>query len=419
MIRHLITLIWNQRKQNSWIFAELALVLLAVFMITDAGYSKYTLYHQPLGYDISHCWRLHLEEKEPGNEGYTGEDERGAKCWERITELTQRLMNTGEVEAVGCSFYSCPYSQGNSWTNIEPAGADSINGYSESIHRQLGDAGFFEVFNIRDVNGTRIRDLENPGKDEIIITEKVAEKFFGQKEPRGRLVSSGELDEVPVLAVAPTIREDDFQVATPTFYIKASPSTMAELFEVYRPSSLEYSVRMKGDKTQAEMEQWLASLGDRLTSGNVYVNAVTGFEEMRSNQIEGTVTDWQMMQLIVAFLLLNVFFGVTGTFWMRTQTRRSETGLRMAIGASKGKIISWLNVEGLFILLLACVPIAVVIFNFRYMDLLNAEVPYTMGRWLAEIAISVGIIAVMIVLGIAVPARWIMKEQPAEALHYE
>lgn len=419
MIRHLITLIWNQRKQNGWIFAELALVLLAVFMITDAGYSKYTLYHQPLGYDISHCWRLHLEEKEPGNEGYTGEDERGGKCWEHITELTQRLMNTGEVEAVGCSFYSCPYSQGNSWTNIEPAGADSINGYSESIHRQLGDAGFFEVFGIRDVNGTRIRDLENPGKDEIIITEKVAEKFFGQKEPRGRLVSSGELDEVPVLAVAPTIREDDFQVATPTFYIKASPSTMAELFEVYRPSSLEYSVRMKGDKTQAEMEQWLASLGDRLTSGNVYVNAVTGFEEMRSNQIEGTMTDWQMMQLIIVFLLLNVFFGVTGTFWMRTQARRSETGLRMAIGASKGRIISWLNVEGLFILLLACVPIAVIIFNFKYMDLLNTSVPYTAGRWITEIAISLGVLSIMIVLGIAVPARWIMKEQPAEALHYE
>lgn len=419
MIRHLITLIWNQRKQNGWIFAELALVLLAVFMITDAGYSKYTLYHQPLGYDISHCWRLHLEEKESGNDGYTGEDERGAKCWERITELTQRLMNTGEVEAVGCSFYSCPYSQGNSWTNIEPAGADSINGYSESIHRQLGDAGFFEVFGIRDLNGTRIRDLENPGKDEIIITEKVAEKFFGQKEPRGRLVSSGELDEVPVLAVAPTIREDDFQVATPTFYIKASPSTMADLFEVYRPSSLEYSVRMKGDKTQAEMEEWLASLGDRLTSGNVYVNAVTGFEEMRSSRIEGVMTDWQMMQLIIAFLLLNVFFGVTGTFWMRTQTRRSETGLRMAIGASKGKIISWLNAEGLFILLLACVPIAVVVFNFRYMDLLNTSVPYTPGRWLTEIGISLGILAVMIVLGIAVPARWIMKEQPAEALHYE
>ena len=141
MIRHLITLIWNQRKQNGWIFAELALVLLAVFMITDGGYSKYTLYNEPLGYNIDRCWRLHLEEMESDNEGYTGEDERGAKYWERITELTRRLMNTGEVEAVGCSFYSCPYSQGNSWTSVEPAGADSVNAYSESLHRQLGDVG--------------------------------------------------------------------------------------------------------------------------------------------------------------------------------------------------------------------------------------------------------------------------------------
>lgn len=248
-------------------------------MITDGGYSKYTLYNEPLGYDINRCWRLHLEETEPGNEGYTGEDERGAKCWERITELTRRLMNTGEVEAVGCSFYSCPYSQGNSWTSVEPAGADSVNAYSESLHRQLGDAGFFEVFGIHDVNGKQIRELENPAKDEVILTEKVAQKFFGGKEPRGRLVNTGELDGTPVLAVAPTIRENDFEPATPTFYIKASGSTMEELFEWYRPSSLEYSLRMKRDMTQTEMEEWLASLGERLTSGNIYVNAVTGFKD--------------------------------------------------------------------------------------------------------------------------------------------
>lgn len=419
MIRHLITLIWNQRKQNGWIFAELALVLLAVFMIMDAGYSRYTLYNEPLGYDINRCWRLHLEEKEPGNEGYTGEDERGAKCWERIAELTRRLMNTGEVEAVGCSFYSCPYSQGNSWTNIEPAGADSVNAYPESIHRHLGDAGFFEVFGIRDVNGTRIRDLENPAKDEVIITEKVARRFFGDKEARNRLVSTGEVGEAPVLAVAPTIREHDFEPATPTFYLKASASSMEGLFKWYRPSSLEYSLRMKRDMTQAEMEEWLASLGDLLTSGNVYVNAVTSFEEMRADRIEYAVTDWQLMQLIIAFLLLNVFFGVTGTFWMRTQARRSETGLCMAVGASKGRVVSWLNMEGLLILLLALIPIAIIVFNLYHMDLLSTKVPHTAGRWIIVFAISLGTLAVMIILGIAVPARWIMKEQPAEALHHE
>ena len=232
-------------------------------------------------------------------------------------------------------------------------------------------------------------------------------------------VNTGELDGTPVLAVAPTIRENDFEPATPTFYIKASGSTMEELFEWYRPSSLEYSPRMKRDMTQTEMEEWLASLGERLTSGNIYVNAVTGFKEMRADRIDYVITDWQMVQLIVAFLLLNVFFGVTGTFWMRTQARRSETGLRMAVGASKGRVVFWLNTEGLLILLLALIPIIIIVFNFHHMDLLSTKVPYTAGRWIVDFAISLGTLAMMIVLGIAVPARWIMKEQPAEALHHE
>ena len=42
MIRHLLTLIWNQRKQNGWLFADLVLVLLSVFFLVDAAV-PYTL----------------------------------------------------------------------------------------------------------------------------------------------------------------------------------------------------------------------------------------------------------------------------------------------------------------------------------------------------------------------------------------
>lgn len=419
MIRHLITLIWNQRKQNGWIFAELTLVLFAIFMLTDIYYSKYILYHQPLGYDISRCWRLHLEEVGPGMPGYTGENDRGAKCWERITELTNHLMATDEVEAVGSSFHSCPYSQGNSWNTIAPAGVDSINASPETLHSQVGDVGYFEVFNIHDVNGKRICDLENPAMGQVIITEKLAEKFFPNQDPRNRLVNTSELDVSPVLAVVPSIRETDFEPATASFYIKISGALMAEFFEWYRPKDMEYSIRMKRDMTQDEMEAWLTSLGDGLTSGNIYVNAVTSFEEMRSQGINDVMTEMKMSQLVCLFLLLNVFFGITGTFWMRTQARRAETGLRMAVGASKGRIVSWLNAEGLLLLLLSAVPIAIIVLNLNHMDLLASEVSYSVGRWLIEIGISLGIMAVMILLGIAVPAYWIMKEQPAEALHYE
>ncbi len=156
MIRHLLTLIWNQRKQNGWLFAELVLVLLSVFFLVDAAYSRYTLYHQPMGFDISSCWRLHLEELNPGDKGYVGTEERGEACWNRICALSDRLMQTGDVEAAGCAFYSIPYSDGNSWSGIEAIGADSLHAYSQPLHVRKVDAGFFDVFRINDLHGTSI-----------------------------------------------------------------------------------------------------------------------------------------------------------------------------------------------------------------------------------------------------------------------
>ena len=157
------------------------------------------------------------------------------------------------------------------------------------------------------------------------------------KEPRGRLVNTGELDGTPVLAVAPTIRENDFEPATPTFYIKASGSTMEELFEWYRPSSLEYSLRMKRDMTQTEMEEWLASLGERLTSGNIYVNAVTGFKEMRADRIDYVITDWQMGTTHCRLLVAECVFRRYRDFLDAYTGTPFGNGLRMAVGASKGR----------------------------------------------------------------------------------
>ena len=418
MIRHLLTLIWNQRKQNGWLFAELVLVLLSVFFLVDAAYSRYTLYHQPMGFDISCCWRLHLEELSPGDKGYVGTEERGKACWNRICALSERLMQTGDVEATGCAFYSIPYSNGDSWTGIEAIGADSLHAYRESLHVRKVDAGFFEVFRIRDLHGTPIRQLENAAFDELVLTEMVARKLYDTADARTRQAKVFG-DEQTVVAVVPNLRDLDYQPVAPSFLIKYSSESMGQFFDTYRPSQAEYVIRMKREMTPDDMEEWLAAQGERLVSGNVFVSSFTSLASMRESQIQGDRNQWKLEQLVMAFLLLNVFFGVTGTFWMRTQARRSETGLRMALGASPRKVVSWLNVEGLLILLSAAAPVLLIVLNARYADLLDAAVPYTLSRWLIEVGTSLGLLAVMLVSGIAIPAYKIFQEEPADALRYE
>ena len=52
MIRHLLQLIWNQRKQNAWLWAELLLVSVFLWFLVDYLYVMGRTYTAPLGFDI-------------------------------------------------------------------------------------------------------------------------------------------------------------------------------------------------------------------------------------------------------------------------------------------------------------------------------------------------------------------------------
>lgn len=52
----------------------------------------------------------------------------------------------------------------------------------------------------------------------------------------------------------------------------------------------------------------------------------------------------------MAFMLVNVFFGIIGTFWLRMQNRKGEIGLRMALGAHRITLERYMYTEGLCLL---------------------------------------------------------------------
>ena len=55
---------------------------------------------------------------------------------------------------------------------------------------------------------------------------------------------------------------------------------------------------------------------------------------------------------VLGFLLMNIFLGVIGTFWFRTQQRRREVALRMAMGSSRQGVFLRLMSEGILLLTL-------------------------------------------------------------------
>lgn len=73
-------------------------------------------------------------------------------------------------------------------------------------------------------------------------------------------------------------------------------------------------------------------------------------------------------------------FGVIGTFWLRTQSRRGEIGAAGGIGGNAGIHPPLYVLEGLRLLMLTVVPVLVYAFNMMYLDRLDSyRIPLGVG----------------------------------------
>ena len=130
---------------------------------------------------------------------------------------------------------------------------------------------------------------------------------------------------------------------------------------------------------------------------------------------------WNSYLFGMGFLLLNIFLGLLGIFWFRTRRRRGEIALMKSLGGTDHSIFVRQLAEGLILLAVATIPAIFIDWNLANSEL-NAWMNGTTiegGRFIITVLISFILIALMIVVGIWIPARKAMKVQPAEALHNE
>ena len=101
----------------------------------------------------------------------------------------------------------------------------------------------------------------------------------------------------------------------------------------------------------------------------MYISNVKSFDDIRANHIS---KDWNHFKLFIwgmGFLLLNIFLGLLGTFWFRTQQRRGEIALMKSFGGTNKSVYMRLLSEGIIILLLATIPAIIVDYNLAHADI--------------------------------------------------
>ena len=423
MNKHLLKIIWAQRKTNGWIFAELLLVVCAVWWMTDMFWVDICTYHSPLGFDVTNTWELKVNKLPHNASGYINEEDYHSTEMDDLYRIINQLETHPSFESVSTGIMAKPYARGGGYNGLRPVDGDTANVSDQYFKALIVSPEYFDVFKILELNNHSWSQLlENRQIEQVVLTPAVAELFFHNINVQGKQVTygSGSTIRTNIAAVTKPIRENEFEKASPFYYEILTPSAVTEYIDKYGATIINIYVRMKQALSQDEMNSILSEMGGRLTANNIYISTAIPFSEYREEILKSPSDALNKKLAMMGFLLINVFFGIVGTFWLRTQHRQGEIGLRIALGATRYNIQKYIFVEGLYLLILTIPFTLAFALNLIYMDIPDTfRLSMTMGRFLITYGGTYLILASMIYLGIWFPAKKANKIAPAEALHYE
>ena len=422
MIKQIIKMLWFQKRSNGWIFIELLLVFGALVTILDALLVDAYTYFSPLGYNIENTYQLKLAKLNNKAPGYVLDSLVSLSETESLLKLMENIRQNPEVEEVCATFFSCPYSFGNSWTSITPteeADTTKVNEQSFQVRRVTPE--YFKVFSVLDKEGKAVMPQLNGVQDAVVLSADLEKQFYNNQSAKGRRVSfRGQANGNQVAAVCQPIRPSDYEISAPCFYQVLTGKTLEEYVNYFGAQQAELCVRMKHSKTKEDINHFLEEMGDRLNASNLYVYGVKKIEDQRTQLLSYRERNMKIKFSLMAFLLINVFFGIVGTFWLWTENRRGEIGLRMAIGSSKYSLYKYMNLEGICLFAFTLPFIILFMLNMAYFDIMDTiRLPLSLWRFCITIGSAWLLLAGMITLGIWIPARKATNLAPAEALHYE
>lgn len=423
MLRHIFTIIYNQRKQNIFIFLELLLASCLLWAISDSLLVDVYTQKQPMGVDIESVYSFHLS---IADEAAVSDSSGYRNAAEDFLHLVENIRQCPEVEAASVSISAIPYTWSSNWSYL--IAASDTTTPSDLCQMFYVMPEYFQVLHIQTPEGRPVYDeaVRNPG--EFILSQTLAEKLFPGVSAVGREAKYGNFggeSEIPrkIASVTAPRRKTDFERAEPVYYVLwRSEKDVLDLCEnaSLLPTSFDFLVRMRPNFQPSAMADFLQKNSARLSVGDVYVSSYTSIDDYKTDMLKGRMDNQKKKTALVVFMLVNIFFGIIGTFWLRTQSRRAEIGLRAALGASKQSLQLQLYLEGLVLLALTLPLTFIFIGNMLLADLPDTyRLDYTWWRFVFPVIGSYLLLSAMILVGISFPARKIARMNPAETLHYE
>ena len=409
MTRHIFKIILKRKTSTKLLIVEFIITFLTLFALSVFITKFISNYHKPLGFKYEDVLQLDFQ-------NLKGESWDNQKAI--IQTFIQQFKSFPEVEYV--SFYdrNVPFQPDN-YTKLVYAQHNDIK--VQNVKISVADNYLAHVLSIDINEGRWFQETDYTMKNiPVVINQQLKDKLFGKSNALGKTVQLYKEPATVVGVINDFRNTGDFSSSEPFIFIQS-----------YFNQETVYNQKLKVDLNNSDYN----------CPAIIYLKIKQGtgidFEDLLKQSINTKLPDWDfriyrmenvrnayikrvwlpivLVSLVVFFLLINVVLGLFGVLWYNISLRKSEIGLRMAVGASKKNVYKQFIGEMLVLATLGILPGLVIAVQFPILKVFDIE---TRVYVLAMLA-ATGIIYLLVTLCALLPSAQAANIQPAMALHEE
>ena len=397
MIRHLLKLVWNRKRANALLIAEIFISFIVVFAVLTAAITIGSHWKRPIGFDYANVWDVSMEFDIDGRGG----DANDQKLRPVVKRMMDEIRGFSEVESVANS-NTPPYAFSTS------EGRWRIKGREVSLIWEDATDDYAKVMGMKVLRGRWFSAEDDAAADQpIVIDANTARALFDNEDPIGQKLED-EPRPLRVVGVVEEFRKDGETGAPMNMIFRRVAMNGA-----YGRLPSHILVRLRPGTT-AEFEEKLVGRLEAVAPGIVF--KVRHMDQMRDRALRARLGPVIVGGVVALFLVTMVALGLTGVLWQNVTRRTREIGLRRAMGAAGSTVHRQILIEVALLATIAVVLGAIIVLQ---LPILGAFAIVSPAAFTIGLAGALATIYALTILCGLYPSWLASRLQPADALRYE